>query len=190
MQNLLAVCLTKWKKCAIIIMLCAGVMELADVADSKSAGSDTVPVQVRSPAPWKKHLRLQMLFFSEIRSFGTSEISSMWNIASQMWNMPAAYEETNSLLDLKTRKHEHSVQIFHCPLFSFYLFYNCAILNKRFSMGLCKKCPKSSEKLILLHKSKIVITKRFTPKSPRIFQKKWRQNSRQSAPPKVYLRRR
>ena len=29
----------------------AGVMELADVADSKSAGSDTVPVQVRSPAP-------------------------------------------------------------------------------------------------------------------------------------------
>ena len=32
-------------------MLHAGVMELADVADSKSAGSDTVPVQVRSPAP-------------------------------------------------------------------------------------------------------------------------------------------
>ena len=29
----------------------AGVMELADVADSKSAGSDTVPVQVRSSAP-------------------------------------------------------------------------------------------------------------------------------------------
>ena len=29
----------------------AGVMELADVADSKSAGSDTVPVRVRSPAP-------------------------------------------------------------------------------------------------------------------------------------------
>jgi len=28
-------------------------MEWADVADSKSAGSDTVPVQVRSPAPQK-----------------------------------------------------------------------------------------------------------------------------------------
>ena len=33
----------------------AGVMELADVADSKSAGSDTVPVQVRSPAPKNSH---------------------------------------------------------------------------------------------------------------------------------------
>ena len=31
----------------------AGVMELADVTDSKSVGSDTVPVQVRSPAPKK-----------------------------------------------------------------------------------------------------------------------------------------
>lgn len=32
-------------------MLCAGVMELADVSDSKSDGSDTVPVRPRSPAP-------------------------------------------------------------------------------------------------------------------------------------------
>ena len=32
-------------------MLFAGVMELADVLDSKSSGSDTVPVRPRSPAP-------------------------------------------------------------------------------------------------------------------------------------------
>ena len=37
-------------------MLYAGVMELADVADSKSAGSDTVPVRVRSPAPKERYL--------------------------------------------------------------------------------------------------------------------------------------
>ena len=33
----------------------AGVMELADVLDSKSSGSDTVPVRPRSPAPKKRH---------------------------------------------------------------------------------------------------------------------------------------
>ena len=36
------------------IIICtqsAGVMELADVSDSKSDGSDTVPVRPRSPAP-------------------------------------------------------------------------------------------------------------------------------------------
>ena len=32
----------------------AGVMELADVVDSKSTGSDTVPVRVRPPAPTLK----------------------------------------------------------------------------------------------------------------------------------------
>ena len=35
----------------------AGVMELADVLDSKSSGSDTVSVRPRSPAPKKKDLR-------------------------------------------------------------------------------------------------------------------------------------
>ena len=33
----------------------AGVMELADVPDSKSGGSDTVPVRPRSPAPNQKN---------------------------------------------------------------------------------------------------------------------------------------
>ena len=39
--------------CIIYFVVCAGVMELADVLDSKSSGSDTVPVRPRSPAPEK-----------------------------------------------------------------------------------------------------------------------------------------
>ncbi len=37
----------------------AAVMELADVADSKSAGSDTVPVRLRPAAPEKDRYFLE-----------------------------------------------------------------------------------------------------------------------------------
>ena len=44
----------------------AGVMELADVPDSKSGGSDTVPVRPRSPAPESKLYGL-LLFFDKLK---------------------------------------------------------------------------------------------------------------------------
>ena len=43
-------------------LACAGMMELADVLDSKSSGSDTVRVRPPLPAP-KKHLLRQVLFY-------------------------------------------------------------------------------------------------------------------------------
>lgn len=47
-------------------MLCAGVMELADVSDSKSDGSDTVPVRPRSPAPGEQVLVSRACFFISV----------------------------------------------------------------------------------------------------------------------------
>ena len=41
----------------------AGVMELADVPDSKSGGGDTVPVRPRSPAPRKTNQMVSLFLF-------------------------------------------------------------------------------------------------------------------------------
>ena len=43
--------------------ICAGVMELADVTDSKSVGSDTVWVRVPPPAPKRKRRPMGVFFF-------------------------------------------------------------------------------------------------------------------------------
>ena len=53
------------KKNCIIIQnhIFAGVMELADVPDSKSGGSDTVPVRPRSPAPQNSRMYVIREFF-------------------------------------------------------------------------------------------------------------------------------
>ena len=51
---------------SVAVITPAGVMELADVLDSKSSGSDTVPVRPRSPAPDTKNPN----FFQNGEEFG------------------------------------------------------------------------------------------------------------------------
>ena len=48
-------------------ILYAGVMELADVSDSKSDGSDTVRVRPPPPAPENDKFRQKLVVFSYIR---------------------------------------------------------------------------------------------------------------------------
>ncbi len=51
----------------------AGVMELADVTDSKSVGSDTVWVRVPPPAP-EKERQVERLFFSFSMKFALRRV--------------------------------------------------------------------------------------------------------------------
>ena len=62
------------KSCCIIIddsIHFAGVMKLVDVADSKSAAGDSVPVRVRSPAPRKLRLHGNLSFRTKCALAGT-----------------------------------------------------------------------------------------------------------------------
>ena len=62
-------------------MLCAGVMELADVSDSKSDGSDTVPVRPRSPAP-REQVLVSRACFLLVSSFSSVSASPPRALAS------------------------------------------------------------------------------------------------------------
>ena len=52
----------------IILVVYAGVMELADVMDSKSIGSDIVSVRVRPPVPKSSSTRWVGLLFCIVRA--------------------------------------------------------------------------------------------------------------------------
>ena len=60
----------------------AGVMELVDVADSKSAAGDSVPVRVRSPAPEKS--TLSRAFFNDVCPYGQMMPASAMMLPSPM----------------------------------------------------------------------------------------------------------
>ena len=71
------------KSCCIIIddsIHFAGVMKLVDVADSKSAAGDSVPVRVRSPAPRAEDLRRRSsaLFFERAKENPDIKIVVVW----------------------------------------------------------------------------------------------------------------
>ena len=67
----------------------AAVTKSADVADLKSAGSDTVPVQIRPAAPKKNEAMLRS-FFIHCESNGISSRFSVHIITEGVYHQPQA----------------------------------------------------------------------------------------------------